>query len=156
MSLFEDPLFQYQETYFLFFEKSKAPKASAIREAIEKLGSRFDLENLTEQDDVFEAMTVTSEHDFAGMDVIYVEGEEVQAQIAELQEKFKTTTVTKDEIDKLAILPRCDARFDIFHFERLSGDAEEILDPGALLKVLGALGKLTGGIAIDEQTPSLM
>ena len=45
----------------------------------------------------------------------------------------------------------------MLHFEQVPEDADEdaeddeMLDPSALLVVLGALAKLTGGVAIDPQ-----
>jgi hypothetical protein len=60
---------------------------------------------------------------------------------------------------KLARLPQCDARLDIMHFEQVveSEDGEDdMLDPSALLLVLEALVKLTGGVGIDPQAGALM
>ena len=60
-------------------------------------------------------------------------------------------------------LPKCDARFDLLHFEHMTaaaGQAEdeldEMLDPSALLLVLDALAKLTDGIAIDPQAGTVL
>jgi hypothetical protein len=35
-------------------------------------------------------------------------------------------------------------------------DLDEMLDPSALLLVLGELAKLTGGVAVDPQTGTLL
>jgi hypothetical protein len=50
---------------------------------------------------------------------------------------------------------------DVLHFEQITeageeDDQEELLDPSAVLIVLGALAKLTDGIAIDPQSGILM
>ena len=63
----------------------------------------------------------------------------------------------------LGRLREYDARFDVLHFERV-GDAEDaedeepdgMLDPSALLLVLDALAELTGGIAVDPQTGTML
>jgi len=55
-----------------------------------------------------------------------------------------------------------DGRFEVLHFERLSeksqedDPAEEMLDPGALLLVLGALARLTDGVAVDPQGGAIL
>jgi hypothetical protein len=54
-------------------------------------------------------------------------------------------------------IKRYDGRFDVLHFEQVPEDVEEeaedegMLDPSALLVVLGALATLTKGVAIDPQ-----
>ena len=53
----------------------------------------------------------------------------------------------------------------MLHFEQVADlpengsedeEPEELLDPGALLAVLDALAKLTGGVAIDPQSGTLL
>ena len=62
-------------------------------------------------------------------------------------------------------LRRYDGRFDVLHFEQVSDlpdneaeeeEPDELLDPGALLAVLGELAKLTGGVAVDPQSGTLL
>ena len=54
-------------------------------------------------------------------------------------------------------IKKYDGRFDVLHFEQIAegadDDAEddEMLDPSALLVVLAALAKHTGGVALDPQ-----
>jgi len=56
----------------------------------------------------------------------------------------------------------CNGRFDVLHFEQVTepGDedeaGDEMLDPGAILLVLAALAKLTGGVAIDPQSGTVI
>jgi hypothetical protein len=92
------------------------------------------------------------------MDITYVEGTEVQQQVRELLDEFKTMTLAGDEARKLARLAKCDARFDIFHFEQVDSAAEDDdqMDPGGLLLVMEKLAQLTKGIGLDPQSLSLM
>ena len=53
-------------------------------------------------------------------------------------------------------------RFDVLHFEQISDrseeddDQDELLDPSALLAVLDVLAKLSGGVAVDPQSGTIM
>ena len=91
------------------------------------------------------------------MDIVYVQGPEVQEQVAEIFQDFKTVTVTGEDRKKLEVLTKSDARFDIFHFgEVVTGsDDDEILDPGGLLLVLERLAELTQGVSFDPQSQDL-
>ena len=59
-------------------------------------------------------------------------------------------------------LRRYQGRFDVLHFEQIPELAEEdeepdeLLDPGALLAVLGALASITGGVAVDPQSGTIL
>ena len=61
-----------------------------------------------------------------------------------------------------AEIKQYDGRFDVLHFEQVPEDVEEdaeddgMLDPSALLVVLGALAKLTEGVAIDPQAGTFL
>jgi hypothetical protein len=157
MSLFENSKYEYLETYFVLLQKQNRPPADAIFQAIEKLGSRYQIKEQNLDGDGFESMTIVSEHDFAGMDVTYVEDEEVTEQVEQLQQKFKTVTLNKDEIKRLMKLPTCNARFDVYHFEQRTVNSDDIFDPGALLVVLKTLSQLCDGIAlVDSTSPSFM
>lgn len=156
MSLFEDSNYEYRETYFVLFDKKNLPSATQLIDAIKSLGSRYQIGEHNEEDGAFESMSVVSQHDFSAMDIAYLEGEEVESQIVELQDQFKKTTVTKDETDKLAKLKDFTARFDVFHFEKVTGQSDDIMDPGALLIVLAKLSEICDGVAVDPQTLTLM
>ena len=156
MSLFEDSNYEYRETYFVLFDQKNLPAAKDLFAAIKGLGSRYQIVESNEDEGLFESMSVVSQQDFSAMDIAYLEGEEVESQIVELQEQFKNATMTKEETEKLAKLRNFNARFDIFHFERVTGEPEDILDPGGLLIVLAKLTELCDGIAVDPQSLSLM
>lgn len=122
------------------------------------LGPRYETVNLKETDNGFESMTVKSPRDFSAMDIVFTQGEEVATQIEELQEAIRTMTLSGDDIKKVSALKKCDARFDIFHFEEIATatDDDQFLDPGGLLLVLEALAELCNGVALDPQSNSLM
>ena len=84
----------------------------------------------------------------------------------ERTEGLKQTELAEQmEPSELAVarqIRQCDARFDVLHFEETSeppdedDEADDILDPTALLLVLGTLGELTGGLAVDPQSGTLL
>ncbi len=156
MSLFENSKYQYRETYFLLFRVENRPDLEVVVESIKKLSPRFEVSSKSGEGSNFGAITLISKQDNAAMDITYVEGEEVTEQVDEINEQFKTVTVTGDDLDKLGKLKGCNARLDVFHFEYLAGGMDEMLDPAALLMTLDTLGELTDGVAIDPQSLTLM
>lgn len=162
MSLFANGNYRWRETYFVLFEQSKLPSPLGMREALEKLGTGYEiLEESIDEDGCIEAMTVVSVYDFAAMDISYVTGEEVAEQIAELQSELDDTELTQLEQAKLKRLPECNARFDIYHFQQVvdndsDDDEDEFMDPGSLLAVLEQLAQLCDGVGVDPQAGSLM
>lgn len=157
MSLFEDNNYQYRDTFFVFFQKQNRPSLDKIESCLAELGNRYETLKSTEKDGEFEALTFVSPHDFSAMDIAVVQGEEVSNQINELMDEFKTMTLTSDDSGKLTKLGHCDARFDIFHFEKIDGGSDdEFLDPGGLLLVMEKLSELCEGVALDPQSHSLM
>jgi hypothetical protein len=78
-----------------------------------------------------------------------------------LYKELKSSVADGEERAKLARLRSFDARFDLLHFEQVTGgrgadDLDEMLDPSALLIVLEALVELTGGVGVDPQSGSLL
>ena len=156
VSLFEDSNYQYRDTYFVFFKKENRPSLDKIESTLAELGTRYQTLKSSEQDGEFESLTFVSPYDYSAMDIAVAGGEEVQTQIEELMEEFKTMTLTGDDSKKLTTLGHCDSRFDIFHFENIEGAGEdEFLDPGGLLLVMEKLSELSDGVALDPQSHSL-
>ena len=159
MSMFENDRYQWRETYFVLFNSARKPTLEEVQKAIRALDGRFTLTNLTaDASGRFESMTVLSPDDFAAMDICYLDGEEVREQSATLTEEMEMGGCQAEERASLERIHSADARFDVLHFEQSGGvaggsadDADEMLDPSALLVVLDALIKLTDGIAIDPQ-----
>jgi hypothetical protein len=94
------------------------------------------------------------------MDITYTSGEEVREQVAELLKEFRSASATKEDQEKLKKLARCDARFDVYHFEEIvpggEEEDEEFLDPGSLLIVLEKLARACKGVGIDPQAGVLI
>ena len=160
MSLFENDLYQWRETYFVLFDEHTRPQASDIVKGLAELDAHFEVTNVV-ADEVgrLESLTLRSPEDSSAMDITHVAGEEVAEQINELLEKFAHVTLDESEREKLNFLGDCNARYDIFHFEESSftdNEDEEILDPGGLLLVIERLTALCQGVGIDPQSGSFM
>ena len=163
MSLFADSRYQWRETYFVLFQQKHRPSAADAEKALAELGDKIALVDVVaDEDGLLESLTVLAHADSAGMDVIYVEGEEVQEQLVELRREWKGQMLASGDKTLLDRMMQCDARLDVFHFEEL-GDSfldeesdEGILDPATLLLVLSRLAKLCHGISIDPQSGPLI
>jgi hypothetical protein len=161
MSLFADSRYQWRETYFVLFDHKHRPKAEEVQKALAALGPRLEVSELVAgKAGLLESMTVLSHVDAAGMDVTFVEGEEVKEQITQLKEEWRGKKTTDKEKAHLERALHADARFDVYHFEEVSflPDEEDDgpLDPGTLLLVLNRLAKLCHGEALDPQTGELL
>ena len=161
MSLFASDQYRWRETYSVLFCQADRPSAGQLRKALEGLGEGYRVSDMTtDANGQVEAMTVLAPADFAGMDLSYVAGEEVQEQIEELKAERRKKTLSKKEQAKLERLGECDARFDIFHFQQVVGDEsddeDEYMDPGSLIAVLKCLAQLCHGVGIDPLTGALM
>lgn len=158
VSLFEDEMYVFRDTFFVLFERKNRPALAQVTAALASLGNRYELVQPIGADDTLESLTIRSPYDFSAMDITYVEGEEVQQQVRELMQEFKVMTLSGDDTKKLSRLSKCDARFDIFHFEQADSAAEDDdqMDPGGLLLVMEKLAHLTQGIGLDPASMSLM
>jgi hypothetical protein len=161
MSTFEDQHYRWRETYFVLFDLKKRPKLQAVEKTIQELNDLYELKNATADDHGrIESLTVVSAEDYAALDICFTSGEEVQEQAAVLiadLKKFAGDTGSVIPEDKILSY---NGRFDVLHFERVpesfeDGD-DEMLDPSALLIVLETLAKLTGGIAVDPQSGTIL
>jgi hypothetical protein len=160
MSLFENGRYQWRETYFVLFAEQDRPSADKVVEELNRLGQHYELKDVAADDEgKLESLTLVSPHDNAAMDVTYLSGDEVREQVRELCEELRGMPLGRDEKKQLERLADCDARFDVFHFEEVTIEADEddeLLDPGTLLIVLERLTEVCRGIGIDPQTGSLM
>ena len=71
------------------------------------------------------------------------------------------STVEPEQKALLKRLKEYDGRFDVLHFEQIGesaddDDSDELLDPSALLAVLEELARITGGIAVDPQSGTIL
>lgn len=157
MSLFENEQYLYRDTFFVHFDASNRPSGEEIRNCIAEIDETCELKNLRETDDKFESVTVMSPHDSSAMDITFVKGDEVAEQIEELMGEFRTMTLSGDDMSKLKTLASCNARFDIFHFEKRSETGEDdMLDPGGLLLVMEKLASVCKGVGLDPQSRTLL
>ncbi|MBX3413038.1 MAG: hypothetical protein KF708_10155 [Pirellulales bacterium] len=157
MSLFDDERFQWRETYFVLFQNEKRPKLEAVVRLLRGLNPRCVIEaSQSDEKGRLEQLTILSPDDYAAIDISYIYGEDVIAQVDEIAGELRET---RDfDVEKLTKLATADARFDVMHFEQLA-DAEEedeLLDPSALLAALESLADLTDGVAVDPQSGSIL
>ena len=161
MSLFENDWYRWRDTYFILFDESNRPTATAMREVLESLGDRFEIREVRgDVGGAFESLTLLSPIDYAGMDITYTAGEDVVMQVEELVREIGKTSLTSEEKEKLKRIKAYTARFEIFHFEQIAEDEydadDEILDPGGLLIVMDRLTDFCQGVAIDPQSGAFM
>jgi hypothetical protein len=162
MSLFENDQYRWRETYFVLFDAAKRPTLERMKQALLGLGGHHGLSALcADPKGLFESLTLLSPDDFAALDICYVSGEEVTEQAQELAKEMKRSPPELIDPAKLKRLAKYDGRFDVLHFEQITeltddDEADEMLDPGAMLLVLEALAKLTDGVAIDPQSGTMM
>jgi len=158
MSMFEDSRYRWRETYFVLFDATKRPKLTSVTKMLSALNKRFQLTNLgADAQDRIDSLTLISPDDYAALDICYTGGAEVLEQAASLVEDLKKTGADSPPPVPWERIKRYDGRFDVLHFEQVPEDVEDdaeddgMLDPSALLVVLGALATLTKGVAIDPQ-----
>ncbi len=162
MSLFENPEYQWRETFFVLFDESRRPPADEIKSALECLSSNLEVTDLrADKDGRIESMTIYSPDDFAAMDISCTAGEEVMEQVPDLLKEVEPNIETDEEKSKFRQLTECTARLDVFHFQQQSSDtgeefSEEFMDPGGLLVVLERLGEICNGVVVDPQSGGLM
>ena len=119
MSLFENPDYQWRETYFVLFDQARLPAANQMKQILQGMGSRIEISNLRTRDEGgFESLTIVSPGDFAAMDITSMVGEEVREQLPELLEELRPNCETDEELKQLEQISGYSARMDIYHFEQ--------------------------------------
>ncbi len=158
MSTFEDSRYRWRETYFVLFPAEKRPALKSVTKALSALNKRFELTNLNaDPEGLVNSLTLISPDDFAALDICYTGGGEVLDQSAVLVDDLKKLGVEGPPPVPWEQIRQYEGRFDVLHFEQISESSEEdaeeddLLDPSALLVVLEALARLTGGVALDPQ-----
>ena len=158
MSMFEDSRYRWRETYFVLFPAKKRPTLNSVTKMLSALNKRFELTNLNADDEGnIDSLTLISPDDFAALDICYTAGAEVLEQSVSLIDDLKKMGVEGPPPVPWEQIKKYDGRFDVLHFEQIAEGADddseddEMLDPSALLVVLAALARHTGGIALDPQ-----
>jgi len=153
LSLFEDEKYEYCDTFFIYLMEKNRPTLDAVNSALQGLGHRCVVENVREEDGKFESATIKFASDCSAMDIVFVHGPEVQAQLGDIKEELRTMTLTLDTQKAVKKMCACESRFDIFHFEEQNPNTEdEFLDPGGLLTVVGAISSVCDGVGYDPQS----
>ncbi len=153
MSLFEDDQYEYCDTFFIYLKDENRPSLEAVTGALRTLGHRCVVENVKEDSGKFASATIKFASDCSAMDIVYVQGSEVKAQLAEIQEELRLMTLTQETTKSLKKMSQCESRFDIFHFEEQNPNTEdEFLDPGGLLTVIGKISSTCDGVGYDPQS----
>ena len=161
MSTFEDDRYRWRETYFVLFPAANRPTLKAVESRLAAISKRYLLTNLSADDQgLLDSLTLISPDDFAALDICYTGGEEVLEQGAEMVRELAAATEPSQR-PLLKRIKHCDGRFDVLHFEQVSElpddeEGDDLLDPGALLAVLEQLARITGGIAIDPQSGTIL
>jgi hypothetical protein len=161
--MFEDSSYRWRETYFVLFEAKKRPKLTGVTKTLSALNKRFQLTNLSADDNgQIDSLTLISPDDYAALDICYTGGAEVLEQVAALVEDLKKAGADSPPPVPWGKIKQYDGRFDVLHFEQVPEDVAEdaeddgMLDPSALLIVLGALAELTEGVAVDPQAGTFL
>jgi len=163
MSMFERRDYRWRETFFIVFAPEKRPQAQRVVEALRGLSEHYTVENVqaNEQGEI-ESLTLLAPEDNAALDVSFASGPEIVEEQKNLIEEMQPLVVDKQERRRLAKIAEWEARFDVLHFEHVEADSaadealDETLDPGALLLAVDVLAELTGGVAIDPQSGTVM
>ena len=161
MSSFEREGYQWRETYFVFFDRTRRPSLAQVKKRLHRLGKQFRLDGAAaDSDGEFETISLISDSDFAAVDLAYEEGDAVVQQAISLAREFRPSQLDPQERKQIEQLNQCNARLDLLHFENKAAedpldDEDEMLDPSALLLVLDAMVDLTGGVGIDPASGSL-
>ena len=154
-----DDRFEWRETYFVLFQSRKRPLLRDVEAAFNALGGQFQLtEPAADDEGRIEALNVVSPEDHSALEIDYLSGDEVLLQVAELTKELRGET---GYAEKLSKLQRCDARFEVMHFEEMvdappEDEGDEAFDPSALLMALETLVKLTDGVGVDPQAGTLL
>ena len=159
MSLFDNALYQWRETYFVYFRRVDLPTITRVEKCLKNSGQRIRLEGQqADENDHFESMTIFAPDSNSAMDISCDCDDEV-AEACEILLSEMTGDVAIEDPECLAKLDGCDARLQVMHFEEMVeypdldvDEMEEMLEPTALLGVLGALAEACKGVAVDPAT----
>jgi len=162
MSLFDDPSYRWRDTFLVLFDDEQRPTVELTLAAIQQIG-KFDVQQSSESEFGFiESITITSSADLVGLEIVYVAGAEVVEETEALVLELAADAVLLGNEDSLAKMSTATARFDILHFEHITGnsnqpsDDDELMDPGSLLAVTAALADLVSGVAVDPSSASFV
>ena len=120
MSTFEDDRYQWRETYFVLFDPEKRPKMESIRTGLQSVFGSLHIRG-SQEDELgqLEMLSVASYEDFAAIDMVYREGDQVIAEMQAILEELVNLTSTKQNRLKIMKAGKCSAKLDVMHFEQM-------------------------------------
>ena len=133
MSLFENDLYQWRETYFVLFPEKSRPQAAAVAAALRRQDPHYEVTEVVADDDgLLESLTLRSPEDSSAMDITFVTGEEVTEQREELLNTLAKSTLRDGDRDK------CQTRKDLgdrtFVADRFALVVEYAMGPNGLAR----------------------
>jgi hypothetical protein len=162
MSLFDDPNYRWRDTFLVLFDDEQRPTVELALSAIQQIG-KFEVRNSSESESQhIESITITSNVDLTGLEILYVAGAEVVEETEALVVELTEDAMLLGQENALVQLSAANARFDILHFEKITensnelSDDDELMDPGSLLTVTAALADLVNGVAVDPSSASFV
>jgi hypothetical protein len=162
MSLFDDPNYRWRDTFLVLFDDEQRPTVELALSAIQQIG-KFEVRNSSESETQhIESITITSNVDLTGLEILYVAGAEVVEETEALVVELTEDAMLLGQENALVQLSAANARFDILHFEKITensnepSDDDELMDPGSLLTVTAALADLVNGVAVDPSSASFV
>jgi hypothetical protein len=162
MSLFDDSNYRWRDTFLVLFDDEQRPTVELALSAIQQIG-KFEVRNSSESESQhIESITITSNVDLTGLEILYVAGAEVVEETEALVVELTEDAMLLGQENALVQLSAANARFDILHFEKITensnepSDDDELMDPGSLLTVTAALVDLVNGVAVDPSSASFV
>ena len=162
MSLFDDSNYRWRDTFLVLFDDEQRPTVELALSAIQQIG-KFEVRNSSESESQhIESITITSNVDLTGLEILYVAGAEVVEETEALVVELTEDAMLLGQENALVQLSTANARFDILHFEKITensnepSDDDELMDPGSLLTVTAALADLVNGVAVDPSSASFV
>jgi hypothetical protein len=159
MSTHDNAEYEWRETFFLFHHQSDRPATADVEKLLKELDPRFQLRDIRSNEaGRLESITILAPDAHAAIDLSYACGEDLAEQIQTLEKEM--TTCDAEDRAKLQRLHDFDARLDLLHFEEVTGgddgDFDAFLDPGALILVIQALGRLCKGVGVDPASATII
>ena len=162
MSLFDDPNYRWRDTFLVLFDDEQRPTVELALSVIQQIG-KFEVRNSSESESQqIESITITSNVDLIGLEILYVAGAEVVEETEALVVELTEDAMLLGQENALVQLSAANARFDILHFEKITensnepSDDNELMDPGSLLTVTAALADLVNGVAVAPSSASFV
>lgn len=125
MSLFEDNRYCWRETYLIMLDHEKRPKTDRLVIKLRKLRNQLNIEDAdSNENGLFNSLTVCSPHDHAAMDIVYQEGDTVRAEFHALADELEKHEISASQKQKIQQARKYSAKLELMHFELLEEKRE--------------------------------